>query len=642
LHCLTASLPHCLSASLLLASKAANDLALFRLQLSTLDSKECLYLSIAPIDSIYLCLFYRVLHLSEIVIAGHMDLAVEKLSLRDGHDGENDSNSVPTRRILLLVDLPVEILAQICSSLCLHCRTVCVPEASPVEVDEGFEDQTTLSRLSQSCGQLRDIAQPILFHWFCGVDRHIRLRRRLAAFVHTLIRRPHLAQSVKTLVLYTPQHDHDSPSTHEEVVAGFVKDLDGTFRSASLALGDYFARLGIVYLQDFQEMAIGLTPNVSQLSLERQYETRKPERCWKGWSHSMPRLTYIAFPGLRAPWVFRENSYHIKEAMKFLSCAPNLETLVAADCDARGGSFPPSISYADIPWDIQIPRLRKLSLNGVDVEQLADIIRGCPLLEELEFFHDASRHRRTALDPAKHLDSVVAQLRRLCYSIAPMIPEGFSQTYEGDGSFSSSSEDEEGEEEVEQEGEVEGGADGEVDAPDREGEVEEDNGNNDEVDTDYGFLFWELRFYDFLKPLSFASFTALEQLEVEQYILQGREWAGAEEDQYPSPEAQTAEFVSLLPPSLKHLRIGCIYGWKDMCRSILGLAKLSSRFPHLRKVTLEGRQMPPRDLHSVMLETLRREAGITLSVFLSPRSPRSRGMLLARPGEPPLTLLPVV
>lgn len=123
-------------------------------------------------------------------------MKMEALTLPNNGAPEGNHDDNARRRDL--IDLPVEILEQICSCLCLHCRVDCVPEIPQAAMEKAFEDQTALARLSQTCKHLRDIVQPTLFHWFSGLDRHIR----------------DLAKSVHAMVLYAPLYEHKLPINH--------------------------------------------------------------------------------------------------------------------------------------------------------------------------------------------------------------------------------------------------------------------------------------------------------------------------------------------------------------------------------------------------------------------------------------------
>lgn len=74
----------------------------------------------------------------------------------------------PSRHRLTLVDLPVELIGQICAYLCMHCQ---LPHGSIVDVPmpvyiEGREGQRALACLSRTSRTLKDVAQPILFHYY--------------------------------------------------------------------------------------------------------------------------------------------------------------------------------------------------------------------------------------------------------------------------------------------------------------------------------------------------------------------------------------------------------------------------------------------------------------------------------------------
>ncbi|KAM7196057.1 hypothetical protein V8F33_006349, partial [Rhypophila sp. PSN 637] len=102
-----------------------------------------------------------------------------------------------------LLNLPNEMIIEICRSLCLHCRHERIGELPEEDVAAGIQDQLAISRLSRCSKTLRDIAQPILFHFFARLAQRAS-QKRLPAFVHTLLWRPDLASSVRSLALWSP------------------------------------------------------------------------------------------------------------------------------------------------------------------------------------------------------------------------------------------------------------------------------------------------------------------------------------------------------------------------------------------------------------------------------------------------------
>ncbi|KAH8909238.1 hypothetical protein BR93DRAFT_977287 [Coniochaeta sp. PMI_546] len=114
-----------------------------------------------------------------------------------------------------LLDLPFEILTQICQIWCSHCNHAALSDTGDTSLDSDpwnakpasqlFDvrgdaqardtgDQSTLACLSTTSKHLRAVAQPVLYHDFVT-----RVRPDLFNFVRTLLRRPDLRPHVQRL-----------------------------------------------------------------------------------------------------------------------------------------------------------------------------------------------------------------------------------------------------------------------------------------------------------------------------------------------------------------------------------------------------------------------------------------------------------
>lgn len=114
-----------------------------------------------------------------------------------------------------LLDLPFEIIAQICRIWCSHCNKAALNSTGDASIDPDswntkatllvFDplgdtragdagEQSTLARLSRTCKYLRAVAQPILYHDFVTRDN-----QDLFNFVRTLLQRPDLSLHVQRL-----------------------------------------------------------------------------------------------------------------------------------------------------------------------------------------------------------------------------------------------------------------------------------------------------------------------------------------------------------------------------------------------------------------------------------------------------------
>ena len=509
-----------------------------------------------------------------------------------------------------LLDLPNEIISAICSSLCLHCQIDRVVEATPAVVIAAYGDQQALSRLSQCSKRLRDLAQPVLFHWYHVLEEeeHDPEIQRLASFVNALIKSPNLCASVKALSFPGPEFQLGGRAA--EVRTRLIADRHGIYDRAIQAIGGHLSRRSLYYfwIGHLRELTIAITPGLSQLCFHRTSPEEHKEKEWVRWGNDMNNLTYLAFSGARRGDPRAECTYHINEAKDLLRHTPNLLALVAADCSGgRDKDGPRQVSNE--AWDVPFPKLRKLSLNGISVPELLSILECCPALEDLEYF-DETPFPIMVLYPQHHLGHLTKTLRRLCYSmiaVKPRAPTFRSGSWAGD----SYADDPEGDDEdvADMQSILVWGC------IDLSGIVVE--GKEDDV------------------GMSFSSFPVLEEVEVEQLLLCGPVFVALPEaDQDRAFRLTTPEgFLARMPPMLRRLRIGCIIHWPMIFRDLLALAEQSSRFPSLESVIIEVFKPPPQDEHRHLAETFR-VVNVEFSVRRVVRSSRSRGLLPARPGHP--------
>ena len=111
----------------------------------------------------------------------------------------------PSKPKLNIIDLPTEILDAIYRLLCHHCQVehVVLAKSWDLQDDLGpFADQRAIAQFSQCCRRLRDVAQPVLFHWYHGDEDEIDdvQTSRLGSFVGAILRRPTLAAATRALV----------------------------------------------------------------------------------------------------------------------------------------------------------------------------------------------------------------------------------------------------------------------------------------------------------------------------------------------------------------------------------------------------------------------------------------------------------
>lgn len=492
---------------------------------------------------------------------------------------------------LLLTDLPVEILTLIAGSLCLHCQhagpIVDLPE--PV-IDRGREEKRALAALSLTCRFLRSIAQPILFHYYHSGNQPLTAPKGkwdtagfdhgadddlLVPFLRSIIQRPDLSASVHAVTLFTRVFNR---------TAG--PETNALFREAARKFGIDNEVHNDLTVEWAQELGIAATaPFVEQILISRITPLRF--NYLRHFPGDFPRLTYVAITGLGKQ---RYNEYHFGETRPLLSRAPNLEVLIAADCGSESDRDARDF-WAYQPWDITLPKLRKLSISGLDPVFLASVIAHCPALEDLELHVSFTSH---PLLSSEQLRPLRPTLRRLCYSVT----HRSLQTAEWKA--------------------------------------------NNSADHTANVLSAFLEPAKFGPPedrreetaVSLADFPRLEILEIEQILLYGAAAFSAEgrAERFEQEAHTGAEVLAAkLPPLLRVLHIGMAVAWKELHRDLTELARrrLSNT---LREVRVDCLEPPPAE-EVRSLEATMAKAGIVFSIGSTPVNAFARAMMPDRPGH---------
>ncbi|RGP68923.1 hypothetical protein FLONG3_7984 [Fusarium longipes] len=447
------------------------------------------------------------------------------------------------RRHLSIEDLPVEIFTAICRNLCAHCQHAHVVDLPPDEIDHAIEAQQALSRLSRTCRHLRSIAQPILYHcyhsgrqsdlsnspeWCANTGDRRREVETLKAFLRTLLQRPDLAKHVRALAFF---------ALREVTIGKVSRDTQYLFRQAGERAGfralPSYAHVDSKWLQEASIMA---APFVEQLLIYRS--SSEGLQYIKDSPFYLPNLKYLVLPGQgKNP----DECCHIQQMQDVLVKAQNLEVLAASDADC-GTDIPLRERFRSEPWDTGLSSLRRLSLHGLDPDNLAKILRRSPVLEDLEYFCDMDKY--TVLQDT-HLAPVSRSLRRLCYT---------STTWEH----------------------TSGGA-------------------QDIIEQVSTFLRWDSSLRG---DVSFVDFPRLEILEIEQLLLYGPVFDDEEErrKRFVAMEDIGPEiFMASLPSSLRILHIGMVLSWPEMHRDLLGMAEKIYRFQNLSIVAVDPYEEPPNE-----------------------------------------------
>ncbi|KAF4999650.1 hypothetical protein FDECE_11467 [Fusarium decemcellulare] len=484
------------------------------------------------------------------------------------------------RKQLSLGDLPVEIFATICRHLCMHCQHAHVVDLPPDEIEYALEAQQALSRLSRTCRRFRNTAQPILFHcyhsgrqpdltstpeWWGDTDARRREIRTLEAFLRTLLVRPDLAKDVRALAFFA-LHSDDGHNVPKETQALFRQAGE---RAGFRALPSY----DHVEPKWLQEAAIMAAPFLEQLLIYRS--SQEGLQYLRDSPFYLPNLKYLVLPGQGK---YPDECCHIQQMQDVLAKAQNLEVLAASDADC-GTDIPLRERFRTEPWDTALSSLRRLSLHGLDPDNLGKILRRSPVLEDLEYFCDMDKYTVLQHD---HLSPVRQSLRRLCYT---------STTWEH----------------------TSGGA-------------------QDVIEQVSMFLRWDS---SLRADFSFVDFPRLEILEVEQLLLYGPVFDDEERTQRfeAMKDIGPEIFMASLPASLRILHIGMVLAWPELHRDLLGMVEKLYRFQNLSIVAVDPYEAPPEE-QVKELEDAFAAKGIVFRIGQTTQVPFGRGMLGVRPGHP--------
>ncbi|KAF4981370.1 hypothetical protein FZEAL_2800 [Fusarium zealandicum] len=484
------------------------------------------------------------------------------------------------RKQLSLGDLPVEIFATICRNLCMHCQRAHVVDLPPDEIEFALEAQQALSRLGRTCRRFRDAAQPILFHcyhsgrqpdessspeWRGDTDARRREMETIESFLRTLLERPDLAKHVRALAFFA-QREICSRHVPPETQALFRQAGE---RAGFRSLPSY----DHVEPKWLQEATIMAAPFLEQLLIYRS--SQEGLQYLRDSPFYLPNLKYLVLPGQgKHP----DECCHIQQMQDVLAKAQNLEVLAASDADC-GNDIPLRERFRTEPWDTALSSLRRLSLHGLDPDNLGKILRRSPVLEDLEYFCDMDKY--TVLQH-HHLGPVRQSLRRLCYT---------STTWEHTS-----------------------------------------DGAEDVIEQVSMFLRWDT---SLRADYSFVDFPRLEILEVEQMLLYGPVFDEEERtERFKSMKEIGPEiFMASLPASLRILHIGMVLAWPELHRDLIGLTKKLYRFQNLSIVAVDPYEEPP-EKQVRELEDAFAAKGVLFRLGQTTQVPFGRGMLGVRPGHP--------
>ncbi|KAL3707019.1 hypothetical protein TMatcc_008032 [Talaromyces marneffei ATCC 18224] len=284
-------------------------------------------------------------------------------------------------------NLPIELLEQICTTLCPHCT----------HIDRNDRTSCCRALASLSCTNqlLRAIAQPILFH-------RLKLSRRSScAFLRMLYERPHLASKVKQLSPLWQQLFFDGSDEDHQILERAARelllDIDGNTGFDEL-YGDNPPKHFLT------ELMIALLPNLESFVAEIEYSIPDEDLAtfYRFLDSRFKRLEpqnggISGLPNIRALGFTKEGSWGFSLATPgiavLLNAAPNLERLVFDGTHGVGGVYREWVENMDLMAS-GLRNLRVLSItnsvlgnNEEDFEfgQLRRIVQLCIRLEVFRF-----------------------------------------------------------------------------------------------------------------------------------------------------------------------------------------------------------------------------------------------------------------
>lgn len=236
-----------------------------------------------------------------------------------------------------LTALPLELIIEICTHLCGHCRPN--NDAQPTDQAKGHarSAQAALAGLSRTCKVLRTVAEPFLFHRI-----HLSKVSAYYLFVRTLIERPELRPNVCEITDITPSEIFYFRSPDKVPIAAPVQEslISGNWaplwdalvlaEAAATTSGSDAERLAAL-----GSLLLHLAPNLASFSLcvgdTLSYESLKPLKRWNAAqpAKSIRRLSLAAF---RPPLPHGFPGFKLNDAIHILQGLPNLEDLHLRGC----------------------------------------------------------------------------------------------------------------------------------------------------------------------------------------------------------------------------------------------------------------------------------------------------------------------
>ncbi|KAI0884953.1 uncharacterized protein GGS22DRAFT_162370 [Annulohypoxylon maeteangense] len=287
--------------------------------------------------------------------------------------------------------LPVELLIQIFSSFCFHCR--CPGDFPNADLDYVRSDKKVLAHLCRTSKFICSVAQPILYHFYATGNSRIRIIQAdgyvgfpnepdfLAQFVRTIAQRPDLASQITTMHIV-----RTNSLMGYETQMQTVKSLIDFSISKNLLkkpclpdnwLDGHFSRWRIGYQEDLHRwlatLAAVLCPRLKSLFLNIDTNAHFPAL------EESPHIKLLSLQTLGVMSFVID--YHISELHALYAAAPNLETLYA--CDSSGWI---SKMLFDTDYKLHLSNVKRLAISDSTSNDLENLVRCTPKLEDLEYY----------------------------------------------------------------------------------------------------------------------------------------------------------------------------------------------------------------------------------------------------------------
>jgi hypothetical protein len=364
--------------------------------------------------------------------------------------------------------LPVELIAQICTQLCMHCSS---PDALPhADTTDARLAKAALARFARTARCIHAIAQPYVFHFYAtgNIPRLVVSQERgcathlatpypnefenghdndhLPLFLRTVIQRPDLAAHIKALQLISSPKVDDLARADMDAIgatAGEATDLGGTssafrmLRKASVELGvvdlNMFhpdcrwrpGRYSVLSVEDgtcihhtLEQLALLFCPNVNTLVFCSPFDTKFmittdqpfPYTEMRKLEHfwGVIKSSHRDFPSL-AKVALLSHTRHFLSREDILCSMPNIETFHGAHLRFPG----PSYNIRFDPWVNPMSHVRRLVVSELNMDDLEVLVLACPRLRDLEYRHHGHFSRAHQVDGPGILQALSSATRTL-------------------------------------------------------------------------------------------------------------------------------------------------------------------------------------------------------------------------------------